>query len=97
LTYKYLETVRDRTIMIALLYRYLREINEKVKQVEKEIDNKYSENEYSKIMDTVPTISKYGSLLLTMEIGYINRFINSKKLKSYAGQVPKEYQSETKE
>jgi len=97
LTYKYLETVRDRTIMIDQLYRLLKEINEKIRQVEKEIEKKYSENEYSKIIDTVPGISKYGSLLLTMEIGDINRFANSKKLSSYAGLVPREYQSGTKE
>ena len=97
LTYKYFSTVRDRTIMIDLLYRYLKEINENVKQVEKEIDNKYSENEYPKMMDTVPTISKYGSLLLTMEIDDIKRFMNSNKLISYENLAPKEYQSETKE
>ncbi|MGC9074055.1 MAG: IS110 family transposase [Caldisericum sp.] len=38
LTYKYLETVRDRTIMIDQLYRLLKEINEKIRQVEKEIE-----------------------------------------------------------
>ena len=83
--------------MIDQLYRLLREINEKIREVEKEIEKKYSENEYSKIIDTVPGISKYVSLLLTMEIGDINRFMNSKKLTSYAGLVPREYQSGTKE
>ncbi|MGC8585707.1 MAG: IS110 family transposase [Thermoplasmata archaeon] len=76
LTYEYLETVRDRTIMIDQLYRLLKETNEKIREVEKEIEKKYSENEYSKIIDTVPGISKYGSLLLAMEIGDINRFAN---------------------
>lgn len=61
------------------------------------MEKKYSENEYSKIIDTVPGISKYDSLLLAMEIGDINRFANSKKLSSYAGLVPREYQSGTKE
>lgn len=97
LTYKYLEGVRDKTIMIAHLYRLLGEINENIKEVEKEIERKYSENEYFKIIDTVPGISKYGLLLLAMEIGDINRFANSKKLSSYAGLVPREYQSGTKE
>ena len=97
LTYEYLETVRDRTIMIDQLYRLLKETNEKIREVEKEIEKKYSENEYSRIIDTVPGISKYGSLLLAMEIGDINRFMNSKKLSSYAGLVPREYQSGTKE
>ena len=97
MTYKYLETVKEKTIMIDQLYRLLREINEKIREVEKEIEREYSNNEYSKIIDTIPGISKYGSLLLSMEIGDINRFSNSKKLASYAGLVPREYQSGTRE
>jgi len=54
--------------MIDQLYRLLREINEKIREVEKEIEKKYSDNEYSKIIDTVPGISKYGSLLLAMAL-----------------------------
>jgi len=97
LTYKYLETVKEKTIMIDQLYRLLREVNEKIREVEKEIGKKYSENEYSRIIDTIPGISKYGSLLLSMEIADINRFSNSKKLTSYAGLVPREYQSGARE
>jgi len=97
LTYKYLETVKEKTIMIDQLYRLLKEINEKIREVEKEIEREYSNNEYSRIIDTIPGISKYGSLLLSMEIGDINRFSNSKKLASYAGLVPREYQSGTRE
>jgi len=83
LTYQYPETVKDRTIMIDRLYRLLREINEKIREVEREIGEKSSDNEYSRIIDTIPGISRYGSLLLSMEIGDVDRFRNYKKLVSY--------------
>ena len=38
LTYKYLETVKEKTIMIDQLYRLLKEINEKIREVEKEVE-----------------------------------------------------------
>lgn len=44
-------------------------------------------------LTTMPGIGKYSALLITTELGDINRFPNSSKLCSYAGIVPSTYQS----
>lgn len=44
-------------------------------------------------LTTMPGIGKYSALLITTELGDINRFRNSAKLCSYAGIVPSIYQS----
>jgi len=40
--------------MIDQLYRLLKEINEKIREVAREIEREHSNNEYSKIIDTIP-------------------------------------------
>lgn len=49
------------------------------------------------LLTTIPGISYYSALLMTSEIGEIERFRNPKKLCSYAGLVPKVMQSGYKE
>lgn len=96
LTYRYLESVKDKSMMIHQLYRSLKETNQKIREVEKLIDAKYENREETKILDTIPGAGKYSSLLLYAEIGDIDRFSQSGKLASYAGLVPRTHQSGTK-
>ena len=57
------------------------------------ISNSIQNNEYAKIIDTIPGIGKYGALSLAAEIGDIDRFPREDNIFSYAGLVPRIYQS----
>lgn len=96
LTYKHLENVKNKTVMAEQLYRLLRETNQKIIEIERLIENHHANNENAKIIETIPSCGKYISLLIAAEIGDINRFPSPSKLTSYAGLVPRTYQSGTR-
>lgn len=57
------------------------------------IDQQFEGNEQAKLLQQLPGLGKYTSLILAVEIGPIDRFGTSKQLCSYAGLVPSIYQS----
>ncbi len=60
------------------------------------ISNSIQNNEYAKIIDTIPGIGKYGALSIAAEIGNVDRFPREDNIFSYAGLVPRIYQSRSR-
>ncbi len=63
-------------------------LTERIHEVSKKIKNEASQDEASKLLMTVPGIGYYSALLISSEIGDINRFPDSHHLCSYAGLTP---------
>lgn len=68
-------------------------MTEKIELATANIDAIVDANPEVARLTTMPGIGKYSALLITTELGDINRFRNSSKLCSYAGIVPSIYQS----
>ena len=68
-------------------------MTEKIELATANIEAIVDANPDVKRLTTMPGIGKYSALLITTELGDINRFRNSSKLCSYAGIVPSVYQS----
>lgn len=80
----------------AILNRYLavlERLNHEIQEAEKEIDETVKATPEAKLLETVPGIGRYLSLLILAEIGEIGRFPSPKQLVSYAGLCPSTYQS----
>lgn len=69
------------------------QLESQIREGNKEIDLEFEENPPAKLLQQLPGLGKYTSLILSMEIGPIERFGSSKQLCSYAGLVPSVYQS----
>jgi len=68
-------------------------LNEKIKEIEREIREKCKESRYGRYLITIPGIGYFSGLLLAAEIADINRFKNYKKLCCYAGLACSTHQS----
>jgi len=78
------------------LRQYLNLIDQLEKQIHEGnelIDEQFSGNDQAKLLQQLPGLGKYSSLILAVEIGPIDRFNTSKQLCSYAGLVPSVFQS----
>lgn len=78
------------------LIQYLKLIDQLEAQIHEGnqlIDQQFTGNDQAKVLEQLPGLGKYSSLILAVEIGPIERFNNSKQLCSYAGLVPSIYQS----
>ena len=75
----------------------LETVNEKIKNVEKTIEERYGTDEETKLMRTVPGIGLVTASVIKAEIGDITRFSSSKDLAAYVGLTPITYQSGEKE
>ncbi len=71
------------------------EYNQKIQDVVK--NGKSLVSHYARLIDTIPGFGSYGSLTIAAEIGDVNRFPDEFHLFSYAGVVPRVYQSGDKE
>lgn len=67
--------------------------NERIKRVEKEIKSIAHHKSLALLLQTVPGIAEFSSLMILGEIGDIKRFPHPKHLVSYAGLCPGVYQS----
>ena len=72
---------------------FQKQTKDKIREIEKVIDEKYEENRYAEIINTIPGFGKYSSLLLAVEIDDVNRFSTSDKICGWAGLVPRTHQS----
>jgi len=80
----------------AIRIRYLAildRLSHEIKESEKEIDQTVETTPEAKLLETVPGVGRYLSLLILAEIGEIGRFPSPKQLVSYAGLCPSTYQS----
>jgi len=68
-------------------------LTQNIKEIEKTIKKLLKENESADLLMTIPGIGIIAAYLLLVEIGPIDRFPSDEKLCSYAGIVPKVYQS----
>jgi transposase len=75
-------------MIIELMVRVIRSLNDEVNTVSKKILLLAKEDEIARLLMTIPGIGYYSALLIISEIGDINRFPDSYHLCSYAGLVP---------
>lgn len=68
-------------------------LNDEIDKASRTIEVQAGDNDYAKLLMTIPGISYYTALLLTSEIGDINRFPDSYHLVSYAGLSPSTHSS----
>ena len=69
--------------------------NEKIEEIVKNDNSRISH--YARLIDTIPGFGPHSSFIIAAEIDNINRFSNEFRLFSYAGVVPRIYQSGDKE
>jgi transposase len=72
------------------------ELNEKIKDIEVEIDKRVVSDSDIELLKTIPGVGRFISFLLKSEIDSIERFISKEKFASYAGLTPSVHQSGNK-
>jgi transposase len=86
--------------IITELLKMLCFYNEALKRVEKKINQLSLKQQYKQdveILCSVPGISTLSAMIILIEIGDFNRFVDTNKLKSYVGLIPQEHSSGEKE
>jgi transposase len=97
-TQKYIDHVRGLNIFIVNEKLDLLAITiEKLKNVEKVIEERYGGDEDVKLMMSTPGIGIVTASVLKAEIGDVTRFTSAGNLATYAGLTPSRYQSGEKE
>ena len=79
--------------MLRILVSDLSNLDQQIFDVYTKISNSIQNNEYAKIIDTIPGIGKYGALSIAAQLGNVDRFPREDNIFSYAGLVPRIYQS----
>lgn len=88
---KLLEGLDDSRVNAYL--RIMDSLNEEMEKVQKRIEEMNKSDYQAQLLKTIYGVSDYSARVILAEIGDINRFSSAKKLKSYAGLVPRMYQS----
>jgi transposase len=86
--------------IITELLKMLCSHDEALKRVEKKINQLSLTQQYKQdveILCSVPGISTLSAMIMLIEIGDFNRFVDTNKLKSYVGLIPQEHSSGDKE
>jgi transposase len=73
--------------------RIIESVDRELKEVSKLIAEKATDDENAKLLMTIPGISYYSALLISSEIGEIDRFSDSSSLVAYAGIAPSTHSS----
>jgi transposase len=79
------------TVARTLIESYLEiidKLDEEISQLEEAIEERAAELEETQLLMSIPGVSFYSSLLITSEIGEIERFDQDKEVVSYAGLDP---------
>jgi transposase len=71
----------------------IQSLNEQIREVSSRIRSEAKQDEPAKLLMSIPGIGYYSALLISSEIGDINRFPDSHHLCSYAGLVPSTHSS----
>lgn len=87
------ELVKINDYRVQGYLRIIESVNREVKDVSKLIMEKAQNNEDAKLLMTIPGISYYSALLISSEIGEIDRFTDSSSLVAYAGLSPSTHSS----
>ena len=73
--------------------RIIEFLDGEINQVTKQIESCVRDDESARLLTTIPGIGHYSALLISSEIGDVNRFADSHHLCSYAGLVPSTHSS----
>ncbi|MDP6627931.1 MAG: transposase [Methanopyri archaeon] len=95
-TLKDLETLKEVDSKVAGLVRLIESFNAEIKLVTKEVGKISRNGRRTSLLQTVPGIGEFSSLMIVAEIADIKRFSNPKSLVSYAGLCPGIHQSASK-
>ena len=93
---KNFDLLREESPVLNVLVSDLSNLDQQIFDVYTKISNSIRDNEYAKIIDTIPGIGKYGALSIPAEIGNVDRFPREDNIFSYAGLVPRIYQSSSR-
>ena len=95
---KYIDHIRGLNIFIVNEKLDLLAVTvEKLKNVEKLIEERYGSDEDTKLMMSIPGVGIVTASVLKAEIGDVTRFSSAGNLATYAGLTPSRYQSGEKE
>lgn len=83
--------------MLRILVNDLDNLNRQIFEMDMQISKSCQNNEYARIIDTIPSIGKYGALSIAAKIDDVDRFPMEDNIFSYAGLVPRIYQSGPRE
>jgi len=90
---KNLEYLKTLDPLVASFVHVIEVVSEEIKKVTSEINRVAGSLRLACLLQTVPGIGRFGSLMILGEIGDVRRFPNPKSLVSYAGLCPGVYQS----
>ncbi|MGC8618863.1 MAG: transposase, partial [Thermoplasmata archaeon] len=96
-TRRNMNMLKDSSPILKILVEDLEDVSRQIDQMDVQIAEKWETNHYAMLIDTIPGIGKYGSLAIASEIGDVNRFPREDNIFSYAGLVPRIYQSGSRE
>ena len=85
-------TAAENIVMSDMLEKII-ELNRRRQMIEDEIARISNNNEEAKLLMTIPGINVYSAAAIISEIDGIHRFDSNEKLASYAGLVPRQSQS----
>jgi transposase len=71
----------------------LRHLTLKIQETQERIEELAKDDPYARLLMTHPGISHYSALMITAEIGDVQRFSSGKKITSFSGLNPSVYQS----
>lgn len=71
----------------------LASLDERIDVVQGQVQAMACDNYGARLLMTIPGVSYYSALMIMSEIGDVTRFVDAKRLCSYAGLVPSVYQS----
>lgn len=93
---EFLRSLKLGEYTTSVLKRYLETLEfleEEIKKTSVDLKQVFEKDKVAQFLERLPGIGFYTALILSKEIGDINRFYSAKHLCSYAGLVPSTYQS----
>ncbi|MDE1825453.1 MAG: IS110 family transposase [Candidatus Micrarchaeota archaeon] len=87
----------DANPILKILREELEYLDRRIGEFNTMIEKVAYQNHYARLIYTIPGIGRVGALTLASEIADVKRFSNEGKIFSYAGLVPRVYQSGEKE
>ena len=96
-TKKNLDLLREGSPVLKILVADLENLDHQILEMDVQIANAFQNNDSAKIIESIPGIGKYGALSIASEIGDVDRFPREDNIFSYAGLVPRIYQSGSRE
>jgi len=96
-TKKNLDLLKSGSQVLKVLVEDLENLEHHILELDLQISQAFRNNANARIIETIPGIGKYGALAISSEIGDVDRFPREDNIFSYAGLVPRIYQSGSRE